>query len=257
MFEIFETDLFWFVALAIQSPAHRIIDGRNAVQHAFVVGLHSVGQENIVLDSLCLMFADKIADHIHQSFCLFLIHELCRIDTLGQEANIVQIEMTLTDIEPLAVRIIDHEFFIAVFVFLQHFPCFFQRAVILHHEVNQVDFLDVLIDGSSLGIQTAFFQKSLDLRSRGDMVFISIFQEVLKYHIGLQFMVGLFSMRHTVASVIFVTLATEQYFSQKVFLSLYISMCGKPLEKNPVLDNVEQCVHLLRHKSLKGDGSVG
>ena len=44
------------------------------------------------------------------------------------------------------------------------------------------------------------------------MVFIGVFQEVLKYHIGLQFVIRLFSMWHTVASVIFVTLATEQNF---------------------------------------------
>ena len=47
------------------------------------------------------MLADKITDHIHQSFRLSLCHKLRGIDALRQEANIVQVKMTLANIEAL------------------------------------------------------------------------------------------------------------------------------------------------------------
>ena len=78
--------------------------------------------------------------------------------------------------------------------FRKHHVHFIQVNVLLEHEHNAVDVLDVPINGAAFRRNTAVLQIADDVISGLCVVFIGVFHQILQHHIGLQLLVGLLAV---------------------------------------------------------------
>ena len=134
MLQILETDFFGLVAFAAQPSAHRIVNHGDVVQYALIIRFHAVCQKSVMAYPLRLRLTDKITNDLHQTLRLSLVHKFCGIYALSQQAHIVQVEVTLTHIEALAMSVIHNGFQIVLGIALQHGLGLIQRTIFLHHQ---------------------------------------------------------------------------------------------------------------------------
>ena len=185
--QILESNLLRRVNLSVQMSAHCVVDGGDVVQDTSVVGLHSVNKERIVLDSGSLFFTDKITNDIHEPLRLTFGNELGRVDTFSQKSHVGNLELALPHIETLLVLIVENGlqfvdfFFIAgLRSFLEHHVHFVQVDVLLEHEHDSVDVLNVSIDGAAFRRNAAALQIADDVVCRLGVVFVGVFDAFKK-----------------------------------------------------------------------------
>ena len=181
--------------------AHCVVDGGDVVHDTTVVSLHTVNQERIVFDLSCLFFTDEITNDIHEPLRLTFSNELGSVDALSQKSHVSNLKLALPHIETLLVlvvkdglQIVDLFFIAGLFCLLKHHVHFIQVNVLLEHEHNSVDVLDVTIDGAAFRRNAAALQIADDVVSGFSVVFVGVFHQVLQHHIGLQLLVGLLAM---------------------------------------------------------------
>ena len=215
----------------INLAAHGLVDSCNIAEYLTVVRFHPVSQKGVVAYFLRLMFADKLADYFGQSVSLSLRDKLCRINTLRQKANVIQVKLALTNVEALLPFVIDNQFQIIGFIMLQHLGGFIDGAILVQHQRHPVDFLNIPIDGAAFRRNGALFQIGYNVHSSCNMVFVGAAKKILQHHIGFDLLVRLLAVLGLFLNV-FVYL--PRHTCRPRFCLSFIRSCQKQREKGGI-----------------------
>jgi len=75
-----------------------------------------------------------------------------------------------------------------------HHVRFFQFHILLEHQHNTVDVLNVLVNGTAFGMDTTAIQIADNIIGCTGVVFIGVFQKVLQHKVRLQLLIFLFAV---------------------------------------------------------------
>jgi hypothetical protein len=178
--------------LAVYDSTHGVINHHVGSDGVLVVGACSVQRFDLSDDPGGLMLTQHAADDLYQIVGFPFGEELRSVDTLCQQLILIEVVCPFGNIEPFAMPVADYELQLIIFVFSQQFVCFFQVDALFQHQGNQIDFVDVAVDGAAFGMDAICDVKGGgDVGGGYDMLFIRVPQEILENHVGLQLLMEL------------------------------------------------------------------